>query len=113
MDIKEYSEWVEKLAYYPEVGDNLDYPMVALGGEAGELLNELKKVMRGDPTHIDDNGDISDAAHQNMVDELGDVFFYAVRVAAELGVSPEGVMDRNIEKLAIKHPDLIPEYWKE
>jgi NTP pyrophosphatase (non-canonical NTP hydrolase) len=112
MNIKEYTEWVEKLSYYPEVGENLEYPLISLAGEVGEMLNEFKKFLRGDFRYSDRFGEMTAFARNEMIAELGDVYFYLIRVTSELGISPEIVMQMNIDKLAQRHPDKIPEYWK-
>jgi NTP pyrophosphatase (non-canonical NTP hydrolase) len=53
------------------------YPALGLAGEAGEMLNKYKKVLRGDT-------DIA-AASPSLVDELGDCLWYAANVAADCG----------------------------
>lgn len=68
----------------------LNYGIVALCGEAGELANKWKKVLRKDgdtfPTEV-------------FVDELGDVLWYLAKIARDLSVTLEVVGARNLEKL--------------
>jgi NTP pyrophosphatase (non-canonical NTP hydrolase) len=93
MDIQEYTEHVKRLSFYPNVGNNFVYPALALGGEAGEVQNVLKKVLR------DQDGVLLNENRRNVVDELGDVFFYAFALAAEMGVTVEQVLQHNVDKL--------------
>lgn len=74
-------------------GDKLTYPALGLGGEAGEVLNKIKKIVR------DKNGvcDI-DTAHA-IVAELGDVLWYISAIADDLGLNLNDVAELNIIKL--------------
>ena len=77
---------------------NLEYGALALCGEAGELANLVKKNWRS----VGDVGvEIEDFRYlrQEMIDELGDVLWYAAFVADRLGVSLDLVAERNIRKL--------------
>jgi NTP pyrophosphatase (non-canonical NTP hydrolase) len=63
-------------------------------GEAGELLDELKKVaFHG-----------HDLDKDKLLKELGDNLWYTARTADALGVSLEDVARRNIEKLRARYP---------
>ena len=46
IDFKQYEERAKKTAIYPNIGKNLIYTVLALAGEAGELANKVKKLMR-------------------------------------------------------------------
>jgi len=68
------------------------YSVIALNGEAGEVAEWYKKaVLRGNP-----DGKLS---KQDLKEELGDVLFYLVRLAALYKWSLEEVMDANVAKL--------------
>ncbi len=80
----------KKFAIYPgEVG--LTYAVVGLVGEAGELANKLKKILRGDKTQAE--------YRRQMIDELGDVLWYVSAVASELDTDLSGVAHNNLTKL--------------
>ena len=79
--------------YTPKI-TALSYVILGLTGEAGEIANKFKKVIR------DDGGDLSDTARQNLIDELGDVLWYVASVATELGTFLSDVATDNIEKLS-------------
>ena len=93
MDFKEYQEKSRKTALYPEVGNNFVYPTLGLAGEAGEVSEKIKKVIR-------DKGGVIDAATaQEIQKELGDVLWYLSQIASELTLSLEDVATGNLQKL--------------
>lgn len=95
MDMNEYQKWTFGTAKYPEKGECSDrainYNVVALAGEAGELCNKWKKVLRGDKDkHIQ---------IEFMAYELGDCLWYLARAAAEMGYDLDEIAAMNKEKL--------------
>ena len=48
MHLSEYQERSRATAVYPEAGDNLLYPTLGLCGEAGEVAEKVKKMIRDD-----------------------------------------------------------------
>lgn len=71
----------------------LNYTLLGLGNEAGEVLGKLKKMYR------DDGGVLTHERQEAMTDELGDVLWYFARACEELGIDPDNVAYRNIAKL--------------
>lgn len=69
------------------------YATLGLVGEAGEVAEKLKKILR------DGNFEIGEAEKQDLLRELGDVQWYVVDSADELGSSGEEVARMNIDKL--------------
>ena len=67
----------------------LAYAALGLAGEAGEVANKIKKVLRKDPGITDDA----------ILDELGDVLWYVAMIADDLGLGLYDVAERNIQKL--------------
>lgn len=63
-----------------------------LGGETGEVLEKLKKYVRDNTFERD-----------LVVKELGDVLYYAVRIARYFGITPSEMIASNIEKLEGRH----------
>lgn len=97
ISMSEYQEKTAETAIYPEAGTGsitaLSY--VGLGlGEVGEVQGKIKKVIR------DDGGVLSEEKRQAIIDELGDVLWYASQLATELEVDLEHVARRNLRKLA-------------
>lgn len=68
--------------------------VLGLNGEAGEVAEKLKKIIR------DKNGVISDSDKQELAKELGDVLWYLAVFANDLGVSLDKVATTNLQKLA-------------
>ena len=93
MDFKEYQEKSRKTALYPDLGNNFVYPTLGLSGEAGEVAEKIKKVIR------DKNGVIDEETRILIKKELGDVLWYVSQLATELKLSLDEVAEGNIEKL--------------
>ena len=90
-----YQEEVDKLRFYPKPNtpNGLLYCILALNGEAGEVANKLKKVIR------DYQGRLHLEARNRILDELGDVLWYLTAACSEMGISLQKVAFQNIEKL--------------
>jgi NTP pyrophosphatase (non-canonical NTP hydrolase) len=93
MNFEEYQEKSRKTAKYPEAGNNYIYPTLGLSGEAGEVAEKIKKVIR------DKGGEINDETRSEIKKELGDVLWYVSQLATELGLSLDDVAESNIQKL--------------
>jgi NTP pyrophosphatase (non-canonical NTP hydrolase) len=93
IDFKEYQEKARSTAVYPEMGNNLYYPSLGLAGEAGEVCEKVKKIMR------DDNGEVTSIKKAAIAKELGDVLWYVSNVASELNLDLESIAYANIQKL--------------
>lgn len=93
MELKEYQEKSRKTAVYPNKNNNFIYPTLGLSGEAGEVSEKIKKVIR------DKEGIIDDETREAIKKELGDVLWYVSQIATELGISLDDIAEKNIEKL--------------
>lgn len=93
MDFKQYQEKARKTALYPNVGSNFIYPSLGLGGETGEVLEKIKKVMR------DSNGQVTPEIKESLKKEMGDILWYLSALASELGMSLDDIAAANIDKL--------------
>jgi NTP pyrophosphatase (non-canonical NTP hydrolase) len=93
MDFKEYQEKSRKTAIYPNIGDNFIYPTLGLAGEAGEVAEKIKKVIR------DKGGVVDDETRELIKKELGDVLWYVSQLATELKLSLDDIGETNIKKL--------------
>lgn len=93
MNFEEYQKKTTLTAIYPNVGENLYYPTLGLTGEAGEVANKVKKIMR------DCGGKITDEHRLSIMKEIGDVLWYCSQVCNELGVSLDYAAEDNLVKL--------------
>lgn len=93
MDFSEYQKKSRETAIYPNAGKDWIYPTLGLAGEAGEIANKMKKVIR------DKNGKIDEEAQEDMRGELGDILWYVAQLATELNLSFDEIAEKNIEKL--------------
>ena len=94
MDLNQYQRQARSTALYPALGNNPIYPALGLCGEAGEVADKVKKVLR------DEAGVFSDERRQAIALELGDVLWYVSQLADELGYNLESVAQANLDKLA-------------
>ena len=75
--------------------DQLRNAAYGLNGEAGEVIDLLKKhEFQG-----------HDLPNEKLIDECGDVLWYCALLADALGFTLEQVMNRNIDKLRKRYPD--------
>jgi NTP pyrophosphatase (non-canonical NTP hydrolase) len=93
MRISEYQELSRRTATYPGAGDNIVYPTLGLAGEAGEVAEKVKKLLR------DDGGVLSEERREALAGELGDVLWYVAQVATEAGLDLEELAQGNLDKL--------------
>lgn len=84
-----YQEKAATTAIYPRDAHTL-YPILGLLGEAGELANKYKKVIR--------DGAVVD--REDYAKELGDILWYLSVVATDLKISLGYIADQNLKKLA-------------
>jgi NTP pyrophosphatase (non-canonical NTP hydrolase) len=69
---------------------------IGVSGEAGELLDAVKKaVIYRKPLD-----------RQNVIEELGDLEFYLEGIRAALGVTREECLEANIDKLSVRYKGL-------
>lgn len=95
MELNDYQEVARETAIYPHEHNilGLVYTTLGLSGEAGEVANQVKKILR------DDNFHIHEVKRQELKLELGDVLWYLAMSSKELGFSLEEIASANLEKL--------------
>jgi len=86
-----YTEFTRDTAQYPKEVE-MEYLMIGLASEVGEVLGKYKKHIRGDTMVLSD-------FRNALIDELGDVMWYFARICDVLDVKMYEVMERNISKL--------------
>lgn len=92
MEMNEYQQQALKTAIYSEDGRAV-YAALGLTGEAGEVADKIKKVLR-------DHGGVFDMACKwEIVKELGDVLWYLSLMAHDLGFTLDDVAQMNLDKI--------------
>lgn len=92
MTFDEYQRAAAKTAIYPD-DHAVTYPVLGLCGEAGEVAEKVKKIIR-------DEGDIyTQAKADEIAKELGDVLWYVSAICRDLGLRMDQVAIKNLEKL--------------
>jgi NTP pyrophosphatase (non-canonical NTP hydrolase) len=93
MLISDYQELSRRTATYPGAGENIVYPTLGIAGEAGEVAEKVKKLLR------DDDGVMTAERREALAGELGDVLWYVAQVATEAGLDLEEIAQGNLDKL--------------
>jgi NTP pyrophosphatase (non-canonical NTP hydrolase) len=86
-----YKQFTRDTAQYPKEVE-MEYLMIGLANEVGEVLGKFKKHIRGDTMVLQD-------FHKALIKELGDVMWYLTRICDVLNVSLYEVMTQNVSKL--------------
>ncbi len=89
-DLDMYQKVAKSTAIYPRE-QAIIYPSLGLTGEAGEVANKVKKIIR--------NG-----TNQNIIqeisNEIGDVLWYVALLADDIGCKLSDIANNNLIKLA-------------
>jgi NTP pyrophosphatase (non-canonical NTP hydrolase) len=87
LTLNEYQRKARETAIYP-AGASILYPALGLAGEAGEVANKAKKIIRDNK--LDREG---------MAKELGDCLWYIAALAKDLGYNMSDIAQNNLDKL--------------
>lgn len=93
VDFNEYQDKAKVTDTYTNKPDRLQYATLGLVGEAGEVAEKIKKVMR------EEGGVVGEEKRQELKKELGDVLWYLAKLARELNLRLGDIAAANIEKL--------------
>ena len=96
MDFNTYQKNARLTAQYPNLGSNYIYPTLGLVGEAGEVAEKVKKVIR------DKKGIFDDESKKGIKKELGDVLWYLSTLCTEFNFSLDDIALQNLEKLNLR-----------
>lgn len=98
LTFEQYQKETASTAVYPEVGTGsakaLTYVTLGAVGEAGEIANKVKKILR------DSGGVVSEEVAKDLLKEIGDLQWYVARLADELNGSLGDIAQGNLDKLS-------------
>ncbi len=95
MNFDEYEKLAARTATFDNAEkETLYYLALGIAGEAGEVVEKIKKIMRND------KGVITESKKEELVKEMGDVLWYLSQLSRFLGKPFSEVARINIEKLA-------------
>ena len=90
----EYQNKAAETAIFPKE-KALEYLTLGLAGEAGEIANKVKKLIRDGADREEYHAKLNAIGH-----ELGDVLWYCAMLAKEVDMNLGRIMEDNLEKLA-------------
>ena len=94
-DLDMYQQVAKTTAIYPRE-QAIIYPTLGLTGEAGEVANKVKKIIR-DGSNSKDEGLV-----QAISSEIGDCLWYIAVLADDFNIKLSDIASANLEKLAIR-----------
>lgn len=94
VDCDDYQRAAMRTARDKDAPDEFMHLVLGLVGEAGEIAEKVKKLVR------DKNSDVAQLDRDDMAAELGDVLWYTAVLANFLDLSLGEVAQRNVTKLA-------------
>lgn len=96
LGLNEYQLMASNTAIYPGKWnkEGLNYTLLGLLGEAGEIANKYKKILR------DDGGEFTPDTRLALADEAGDTLWYLGMFIQELGYDFAAIAKMNRDKLA-------------
>lgn len=92
MTLDEYQQIALETAVYPKEY-NIVYPALGMAGEAGEVADKVKKVIR------DNNADFTPTKCEEIAMEIGDVLWYCAVLADRIGYRLDTIARMNNRKL--------------
>lgn len=90
LTFKAYQDFTDTTRIYKH---KIIYPTLGLAGEAGEVAEKVKKMLR------DEDGELSEDRRDAILAEVSDVLWYIAALCDDLGSSIEEVAKLNIDKL--------------
>ena len=98
--IEKFHEFVRQTYKYDFGKGNLLYLSNGMGGEAGEVQNEVKKFYRAlnQGTVEDESYEERTLRIENIKKEIGDVLWYLFAMANEIKVNIEDIIQINMNK---------------
>ena len=92
MDFTKYQETAVETAIYPDTHRIL-YPALGMAGEAGEVANKVKKIIR------DGTENLPEDWKDQLASEIGDVLWYCAALSNDIGIPLGLIAAQNRDKL--------------
>lgn len=92
-DFNSYQRSAAGTAIYPD-NYKILYPALGLAGEAGEVANKVKKIVRDGPENMPKDW------REQLASEIGDVLWYCAALASDLNLTLGQIAGQNLNKLA-------------
>lgn len=90
LTLNQYQKMALETAIYPQP---IIYPTLGLTGEAGEVSDKVKKVLR------DNNSIFTEDKKTEIAKEVGDVLWYCATLSHDIGYTLEEIAQMNYDKL--------------
>ncbi|HRN96922.1 MAG TPA: nucleoside triphosphate pyrophosphohydrolase family protein [Candidatus Saccharibacteria bacterium] len=94
MNLNEYQQLALRTAGPKDKKDEMFHLVLGLVGEAGEIAEKVKKIIR------DHGSDFDKLDKEDLKKELGDVMWYIAVLSDYFDISLDAIGTKNIEKLA-------------
>lgn len=92
-----YDRFVQQIFKPDNIKDSLSHLALGVAGEAGELVDALKKhVVYGKPLDV-----------EHVREELGDLRYYMEQICSMLDISDQEVLQGNANKLAVRYKSMV------
>ena len=100
MELNKYQSQALETRAYPEEF-RVIYPALGMNGEAGEVADKVKKIIRDTEITRNEDGsiDLSNEQKEALAMEIGDVLWYVAILSYDLGYSLEDIAIMNYQKL--------------
>ena len=92
VDFNSYQRSASSTAIYPDQ-HKIIYPALGMAGEAGEVANKVKKLIRDGPENRPDTW------REDIASEIGDVLWYCAALADDLNLTLGMIAAQNLNKL--------------
>ena len=96
MQLEDYQKLALSTAVYPKGLLGLLYTTLGLAGEAGEVADKVKKIIRDSE---DPHAELSEEKRMEIAREVGDVLWYVATLSNELGFNLNHIATMNVNKL--------------
>lgn len=94
MQSKEYIDKAMRTCIHDDAGDMIREAAAGIASEAGEVLSLIRKwEFQGHPLLPD-----------QIIDEMGDVFWFMAEMATALDITFEEICQRNLDKTLDRYP---------